>query len=65
VYDKDSPHVDKAVFELGVPVLGICYGLQVRVTYNERVKPHPLRKSHGPLEEKLGNVTIENTDLLK
>ncbi|KAF9001495.1 class I glutamine amidotransferase-like protein [Cyathus striatus] len=28
VYDKVSPHVDPAVFELGVPILGICYGLQ-------------------------------------
>jgi len=30
VYDNDSPHVDPDVFELGVPILGICYGLQVR-----------------------------------
>jgi len=28
VYDRDSPHVDPEVFELGVPILGICYGLQ-------------------------------------
>ena len=29
VYDEKSPHIGKEIFELGVPVLGICYGCQL------------------------------------
>ncbi len=28
VYDEQTPRAPQAVFELGVPVLGICYGMQ-------------------------------------
>jgi len=28
VYENDTPSAPMAVFELGVPVLGICYGMQ-------------------------------------
>lgn len=31
IYDEHSPKVDKGIFELGVPVLGICYGMQFMV----------------------------------
>ena len=29
VYDTGAPTVDPALFELGVPILGICYGMQL------------------------------------
>ena len=29
VFGEDSPKIDESVFSLGVPVLGICYGMQL------------------------------------
>ncbi len=29
VYEEGAPSVDKEVFDLGVPILGICYGMQL------------------------------------
>ena len=29
VYDENAPKCDEKIFELGVPILGICYGMQL------------------------------------
>src|SRR6202046_5186532 len=45
VYDKDAPYCDPAVLNLGVPVLGICYGMQwMSHTLGGKVSPAERRE---------------------
>jgi len=45
VYDKDAPKCDGAVLKMGIPVLGICYGMQwVAKELGGRVEPAERRE---------------------
>jgi GMP synthase (glutamine-hydrolysing) len=62
VYDKNSPGIDRELFNFKTPVLGICYGQQLAAHVLEgKVKPGKIReygpahikiKNHSPLFEK-------------
>lgn len=43
VYDTNSPHVDKSLFNMNIPILGICYGLQI-IAVNSSMKVIPASK---------------------
>ncbi|NIA08352.1 MAG: glutamine-hydrolyzing GMP synthase [Nitrospiraceae bacterium] len=48
VYDKDAPTVSPLIFELGIPILGICYGMQL-ITYLFKGKvERSQRREYGP-----------------
>src|SRR5215510_10034232 len=50
VYDEGAPHPDRAVIEVGVPVLGICYGVQLMAHFlGGEVKPSN-RREYGQAE---------------
>ena len=54
VYAPDAPHVDPAVFDAGVPVLGICYGLQeIARTHGGDVAAH-IHREYG-----YARITVE------
>jgi GMP synthase (glutamine-hydrolysing) len=45
VYDKGAPVTEKAIFDLGLPILGICYGLQYMVhALGGKVRPAEKRE---------------------
>src|SRR5271165_4596999 len=48
VYDKDAPKCDPIVLALGIPVLGICYGMQwIAKNLGGKVEPAE-RREYGP-----------------
>src|SRR5215813_108089 len=50
VYETEAPHPDAAVLNIGVPVLGICYGVQLMAHFlGGEVKPSN-RREYGQAE---------------
>lgn len=56
VYDEKSPHCSKEIFELGIPILGICYGCQLMAYTLEGFVSNAAEKSeYGKTQVSLNN----------
>jgi GMP synthase (glutamine-hydrolysing) len=50
VYDEDAPIPDKKIFDLGIPVLGICYGMQLMAHLFGGKVAKALKREYGKAE---------------
>jgi GMP synthase (glutamine-hydrolysing) len=57
VYAPKSPHPDKAIFSLGLPILGICYGTQLMGFHLGGKVAHSDKREYGRAELRVRDVT--------
>lgn len=57
VYDMSSPHYDKEILNLGIPVLGICYGCQLICWMRDGVVKSADTREYGKID-----VTIDKKE---
>ncbi len=62
VYDMESPHFDKEILELGIPVLGICYGCQLICWMGDGTVESAITSEYGKIEM---TVDKENSLIFK
>ncbi|MDZ4228217.1 MAG: GMP synthase (glutamine-hydrolyzing), partial [Candidatus Levybacteria bacterium] len=58
VYGKETPIINKDIFNLSIPILGICYGLQL-AAYLLGGKVVPGKKEYGPTQLKIKNCKLK------
>ncbi len=63
VYGKNTQTISKSIFNLRVPILGICYGLQL-IAYLLGGKVVSGKKEYGPTKIKIQNPRIKITESL-
>ena len=47
VHERNSPRLDKAIFSLGIPILGICYGMQLMAKDLGGKVAHSAKREYG------------------
>ena len=53
IYEKNSPKCDESIFNLGIPVLGICYGMQFMINTLGGTVKRARKREYGLAELKI------------
>ena len=53
IYEKNSPKCDESIFNLGIPVLGICYGMQFMINALGGTVKRARKREYGFAELKI------------
>ena len=62
VYDKGAPHLQKEILEWNIPILGVCYGLQLLAHYEN---PGSVERASKREYGRARLLIDDNSDLLK
>jgi GMP synthase (glutamine-hydrolysing) len=57
VYEENSPRVNTEIFKLGIPVLGICYGLHIMTEYFGGQVTAAKKREYGETPVKIDNTS--------
>ncbi|MFC7372612.1 glutamine-hydrolyzing GMP synthase [Fictibacillus iocasae] len=63
VYAEGAPRCDEAIFELGIPVLGICYGMQLMSHHFGGKVERANHREYGKAEITISNMNKMYADL--
>ncbi|MBT2763181.1 glutamine-hydrolyzing GMP synthase [Paenibacillus sp. ISL-20] len=50
VYSENAPHVDPAIYDLGLPIFGICYGMQLMAQQLDGKVERASKREYGKAE---------------
>ncbi|MEC3557382.1 glutamine-hydrolyzing GMP synthase, partial [Bacillus thuringiensis] len=50
VYSENEPHVDPAIYDLGLPIFGICYGMQLMAQQLDGKVERASKREYGKAE---------------
>ncbi len=57
VYGENAPKCDEAIFSLGIPILGICYGMQLMSQILGGTVARPTKREYGTIDVQIDNTS--------